>query len=163
MMQLVSVNWWAFVLALIIGIAVAWWLFFASRRTRVEIKAFDALEEGAGPAKRNQALIDTPVRPVTTLPNAAATAAGADDLTRIKGLGPKIAAMLNGLGVTSLAQIASWNDDDIDRFDARLTGFEGRIRRDNWVEQAQLLHQDDKAGFEARFGKLEPRPSPPAS
>jgi predicted flap endonuclease-1-like 5' DNA nuclease len=156
MMELIEANWWAFVLALLIGIAVAWWLFAGNRRARVEFKAFDALAEGAGPAQRNQALIDAPVKPQSApAPEPVHTPArGGDDLTRIKGLGPKIAARLNGLGVTGFFQIASWSEEDIDRIDAQLVGFEGRIRRDNWVEQAKLLAQGDMAGFEGQFGKL---------
>jgi predicted flap endonuclease-1-like 5' DNA nuclease len=155
MMQLIEANWWAFVLALLIGIAVAWWLFAANRRARVEIKAFDALAEGAAPAQRNQALIDAPARPDAAPPaEPVAVPAGGDDLTRIKGLGPKIAARLYALGVTSFFQIASWSEEEIDRIDAQLVGFEGRIRRDNWVEQAQFLAQGDQAGFESQFGKL---------
>jgi cyclohexadieny/prephenate dehydrogenase len=50
-MELIEANWWAFVLALLIGIAVAWWLFAANRRARVEFKAFDALAEDADPAQ----------------------------------------------------------------------------------------------------------------
>lgn len=156
MMELIQANWWAFVLALLIGIAVGWWVFVANRRARVEIKAFDALAEGAGPAQRNQALIDAPARPEpVSVPAAAAppAPAGADDLTRIKGLGPKLAALLHSLGVTSFAQIAGWGEDDIDRIDARLGNFQGRIRRDNWVEQARYLGAGDVAGFEAQFGR----------
>lgn len=156
MMQLLQANWWALVIALLIGVAVAWRVFAANRRARVEIKAFDALEEGAGPAKRNQALIDAPARPdaaPAAAPAAPAPASG-DDLTRIKGLGPKLAALLHSLGVTEFAQIAAWNDADIDRIDAQLGNFSGRIRRDNWVEQAKYLGAGDMAGFEEQFGRL---------
>ncbi len=79
---------------------------------------------------------------------------GADDLTRLKGVGPKLAAQLNTLGVTSFAQIASWSEADIDRIDDQLGRFKGRIRRDNWIEQARLLASGDTAAYEARFGKL---------
>jgi predicted flap endonuclease-1-like 5' DNA nuclease len=78
----------------------------------------------------------------------------ADDLRRIKGLGPKLVTMLHALGVTRYAQIAGWSDEDIDRIDAQLGPFAGRIRRDSWVEQAKYLASGDAAGFEARFGKL---------
>ena len=78
----------------------------------------------------------------------------ADDLTRIKGVGPKLADLLASLGVHSFAQIADWTDADIDRIDAQLGRFEGRIRRDSWVEQATLLARDDTAAYEARFGRL---------
>jgi predicted flap endonuclease-1-like 5' DNA nuclease len=81
-------------------------------------------------------------------------AAETDDLRRIKGVGPKLAALLQSLGVTSYAQIAAWTDADIDRIDAQLGTFAGRIRRDSWIEQAQLLAAGDTAGFEGKFGKL---------
>jgi predicted flap endonuclease-1-like 5' DNA nuclease len=74
------------------------------------------------------------------------------ELTRIKGLGPKLAATLGELGVTRIEQIAAWDDAEIDRIDAQLGRFQGRIRRDNWVEQARLLAAGDTAGFESRFG-----------
>ena len=79
---------------------------------------------------------------------------GADDLTRLKGVGPKLAAQLQDLGVTSFAQIAAWDEADIDRIDDQLGRFKGRIRRDNWIEQAKLLNSGDTTAYEARFGKL---------
>jgi len=153
-MELVAANWWAFVLALLIGIAVAWWLLAANRKARVEMKTFDALEEGAGPAKRNQALIDAPAKAAPAPTPVPAAATSGDDLTRIKGLGPKLAALLNSLGVISFAEIAAWSEEDIDRIDGQLGTFEGRIRRDNWVEQAKFLAARDEAGFEGKFGRL---------
>jgi predicted flap endonuclease-1-like 5' DNA nuclease len=76
------------------------------------------------------------------------------ELLRIKGVGPKLADQLRALGITSLAQIAAWDDAEIDRIDAQLGRFQGRIRRDNWPEQARLLTSGDLADYEARFGKL---------
>ncbi|HTN13741.1 MAG TPA: hypothetical protein VL094_02925 [Sphingomonadaceae bacterium] len=159
MMELIAANWWLFVIALIIGIAVAWWIFVANRKTRVITTRADVLEEGAAPAQRNQALIDAP---------AASAAAGAmaepeaspspsrasDDLKRIKGVGPKLEKLLHSLGVTSFAEIAGWSEADIDGIDAQLGTFAGRIRRDNWPEQAKFLSAGDEAGFKAKFGAL---------
>ena len=78
----------------------------------------------------------------------------ADDLTRIKGLGPKLAGLLRGLGIARFDQIAGWSEADVARIDAQLGAFEGRIARDNWIEQARYLAAGDVAGFEARFGKV---------
>jgi predicted flap endonuclease-1-like 5' DNA nuclease len=78
-----------------------------------------------------------------------------DDLRLIKGLGPKLNAVLTDLGVTRFDQIATWNDDEVAKVDAHLGTFKGRIARDNWIEQAKLLASDDTAGFEAKFGKLD--------
>lgn len=77
-----------------------------------------------------------------------------DDLTRIKGLGPKLKARLAELGVVSFAQIAAWTEADIAAVDAQLGTFAGRSTRDQWVAQAQFLAAGDVAGYEAKFGKL---------
>jgi predicted flap endonuclease-1-like 5' DNA nuclease len=76
-----------------------------------------------------------------------------DDLTRIKGLGPKIAGLLGEFGITSFAQIAAWTPEEVERIDAKLGRFAGRITRDQWVAQAQLLAAGDEAGFTEQFGK----------
>ncbi len=60
---------------------------------------------------------------------------GADNLTQIKGIGPKIQASLHAMGVFHLDQIAGWNRANVDWVDAQLA-FRGRIRRERWVEQA---------------------------
>jgi len=203
MPELLQEYWMLVLAALLIGIVVAWWVFHASRRTKVELE--DKPEEGA--AKRNQALIDAPPaatapgplsaaansdrvaaapaiadaeagaavpareaihkmadvapkQPAETeaapTPTKAATSGGtsSDDLRRIKGVGPKLVSILAEHGVTSFAQIAAWDDADIDRIDAELGRFQGRIRRDDWVAQARLLQADDISGYEERFGKV---------
>ncbi len=119
----------------------------------------DVLSEGAAPAQRNSALIDTPpaaaIAPPPILAQAPEVSAdGGDDLTRIKGLGPKIAAALRALGVMRYAQIAAWDEADVARIDAQLGAFAGRALRDNWIEQSRLLAADDTAAYEAKFGKL---------
>lgn len=87
-------------------------------------------------------------------PARADMAEGSDDLTRMKGLGPKLRDRLAELGVTRFDQIAAWDDADIDRIDGELGRFAGRTRRDDWVEQAAFLAADDRIGYEARFGAL---------
>ena len=150
MAELVQDNWIFLALALVIGVVVAWWVFVASRRTRVQISPRDE----DTPAKRNQALIDAPpvAKPSETI--VSPTATGGDDLTRIKGLGPKLVEQLAALGVTRYDEIAAWDDAEIDRIDAQLGRFQGRIRRDDWPTQAKLLAAGDEAGYEAKFGRL---------
>ena len=77
-----------------------------------------------------------------------------DNLELIKGLGPKVNNLLNGLGVTSFAQVANWTDADVADIDAQLGAFAGRITRDNWIDQAQLLAAGDISGFEQKYGAL---------
>lgn len=70
---------------------------------------------------------------------------GQDDLTRIRGIGPRLAALLAEQGVYYFWQIASWTPADIVFMDGRLERFSGRIERDNWVAQAKHLASDTGA------------------
>ena len=168
MSELLQTYWPLIVAALLLGLVIAWYLFNSSRKTRVTSTSRDVLDDGAAPAQRNKALIDsapaaTPMQPASGVPAGGATtepaattpaAAGSDDLTCIKGLGPKLSATLHDMGVTTFAQIAAWDDAEIDRVDAQMGRFQGRIRRDDWVGQAAMLAAGDEAGFADRFGKL---------
>ncbi len=62
-----------------------------------------------------------------------------DDLTRIVGIGPKLASMLNGMGIYHFDQIANWTDSNLAWVDANLSAFKGRAIRDKWVEQARNI------------------------
>ena len=62
----------------------------------------------------------------------------ADDLTAWKGIGPKLSAVLNDLGVWHYSQIASWTPENIAWLDEKLA-FKGRIYREAWVDQAQSI------------------------
>ncbi len=73
-----------------------------------------------------------------------------DDLKRISGVGEKIEAALNGLGVYTFEQIANWNEDNIAWVDEHLV-FKGRIKREGWVEQAKLLASGEETEFSKRF------------
>lgn len=199
-MQVIEANWLAFALVLVIGLLVAWWIFARTTKPKARQHRPDVLDEGAAPAQRNQALIDSPAAVANAAASFAATgpdmmmglgeitaaavveevhaaeateadrraaepapaapppqgeAPGeADDLRKIKGLGPKLVAILHGLGVTRYSQIAAWTEEDIARIDASLGTFAGRITRDSWIEQAKFLAAGDTAGFEGKFGKL---------
>ncbi len=60
-----------------------------------------------------------------------------DELTSLKGLGPKSAERLAEAGVTTLAEIAAWSDADIDEIAPRLKVSADRIRHEDWVGQAR--------------------------
>ncbi|WP_288456913.1 hypothetical protein [uncultured Sphingomonas sp.] len=79
---------------------------------------------------------------------------GAQPVSLLKGLGPKIAARLAELGITRVDQLAWIDDAEAAELDAQLSPFEGRMERDRWREQARLLAGGDRAAYEAQFGKL---------
>ena len=64
--------------------------------------------------------------------------AGPDDLTRLVGIGPKLAASLAARGVTRFVQLAAWTAEDLAAADAALS-LKGRAVRDAWVAQAKRL------------------------
>ena len=64
---------------------------------------------------------------------------GADDLKRIKGVGPKLEGVLNDIGIYHFDQIASWSPEEVAWADENLVGFKGRVSRDGLVEQAKEL------------------------
>ena len=64
--------------------------------------------------------------------------ATATDLKLIPGIGPKLEQLLNGLGISTLSQIANWSSDEATRFDHELK-LNGRILRDDWAGQAKKM------------------------
>jgi predicted flap endonuclease-1-like 5' DNA nuclease len=62
-----------------------------------------------------------------------------DDLTALKGVGPKLAQALQDAGVTSYAQIAKWGAADIAWADENIAGARGRAVKNDWVAQAASL------------------------
>lgn len=94
-------------------------------------------------------IIDAPVH--AHLPGASGPP---DDLQRLKGVGPKLAAMLNELGISRFDQLARLSEADLDRLDSQLGAFRGRLRRDQVPQQADYLARGDIDGFRHRFGNL---------
>jgi predicted flap endonuclease-1-like 5' DNA nuclease len=68
-------------------------------------------------------------------------AAVSDDLTRIKGIGPKLCQRLKDSGVSSFAAIAAWSPEDVENYAAALKVPATRILRDDWMQSAKALLQ----------------------
>ena len=79
-----------------------------------------------------------------------------DKLQRISGIGPKNEKILHTLGFFHFDQIAAWTREQIVWVDDHLK-FNGRIDREEWVEQARLLASGDLQAFEARYGSRRNR------
>jgi len=77
---------------------------------------------------------------------------GADDLKKLKGVGPKLEQTLNELGFFHFDQIAAWTQAQIAWVDSRLS-FKGRIERDGWVDQAKALASGEETEFSKRVAK----------
>ena len=109
---------------------------------------------GAGSVSAAVAAVAKPAVKAVPKPKAAAkpaakpkaapkAAAGADDLKVLSGVGPALEKKLHAEGITTFAQIAVWNDADVESFGEKLS-FKGRIEREGWIEQAKTLVADAK-------------------
>jgi NADH-quinone oxidoreductase subunit E len=81
--------------------------------------------------------------------------AGADDLKLIKGVGPKLEALLHKMGFFHFDQIAKWTSAEVAWVDDNLEGFKGRVTRDDWVSQAAVLAEGGETEFSNRAKKGE--------
>lgn len=75
-----------------------------------------------------------------------------DDLTRIEGIGPKIAAVLNEAGVHTFGQLAALN---VEQIKGILAGKVRLARPDTWPEQAALAARGDWEGLTALQATLK--------
>lgn len=158
--------YWPVVLAgLLIGIIVGYLIFRPRQRVtlssetpvRPHMAAPPARREGRGITDEAAAaasdvaghMLGSNVR--GQLPGAGGTP---DDLIKLKGVGPKLAAMLNERGLIRFDQIASLSPGQVEAIDADLGAFRGRFTRDRIVEQAHYLARGDLDGYRARFGAL---------
>ncbi|OOY25227.1 hypothetical protein BMI91_02040 [Thioclava sediminum] len=73
--------------------------------------------------------------------------AGADDLKKIEGVGPKLEETLNGWGIYHYDQIAKWGPEEIAYADQNVPRFKGRCTRDKWVSQAKIIVEDGMDAF----------------
>lgn len=108
------------------------------------------------PGAQDQAPVVLPVAAVsggvtgTTAPLAPTSQQSADDLTRIRGIDLATSAALADLGVSSYARLAAFTRADVERIEARLGA--GRVSRENWIEQAQLLANGRPTAFARQLG-----------
>lgn len=153
MSEVFNAYWPVILIALLIGLVVGFLVFRPRQRVRLTDSAprrphlAAARETSFG----HEAEITTRhvLGSETSVPSEPA-----DDLERLKGVGPKLAAMLVGHGLTRFDQIAKLTDSELERLDRDLGAFRGRLQRDRVVEQAAYLARGDVDGFEQRFGKL---------
>jgi predicted flap endonuclease-1-like 5' DNA nuclease len=159
-------------LAAVLGFALGWLLRGLLRPQGPKAPALEVEREPPGQARTRVAEVDTgaagtrteavpisrfapvdEVRPAEPEPEdpvaaIARRAAGGltpphDDLVRVHGVGPKIAALLNERGITSFRQVARLAPEDVPALEEALGGgFRGRIARDDWIGSARGLHRE---------------------
>lgn len=102
-------------------------------------------EAAAAPATASPAEKKAPTAPAASImpedfrpPRAVSKPAIPDDLKQLPGVGPKLEQVLNSLGVWTYDQVAGWSPEEI-AYVEDMTGLNGRITADDWLEQAARL------------------------
>ncbi|MBT8283479.1 MAG: polysulfide reductase NrfD, partial [Muriicola sp.] len=65
----------------------------------------------------------------------------ADDLKKVKGIGPKMEQTLNQIGIYTFAQVSRMTDTEYQMLDEITGAFPGRAQRDDWAGQAMKLNK----------------------
>jgi predicted flap endonuclease-1-like 5' DNA nuclease len=149
----------ALAVAIAIGLLLWWWLTRRSDR--------EGFRQGTGTSPRAEIRLPAKVRtpeaapaPVSALPVEAPTARreaeppAPDDLKRIRGIGPKIAGLLQSTGVQTYAQLATTG---VDRLRETLAE-EGLARLadpTSWPEQARLAAEGKWGALKALQEELK--------
>lgn len=165
MSELWAAYWPVILVGVLIGIMVGYLIFRPRQRVtlstdtpvRPHMAAPTARREGRGIADEAAAAASDVAGDIlrsnvhAELPGASGAP---DDLLKLKGVGPKLAAMLNERGLVRFDQIASLSTGQVEAIDADLGAFRGRLTRDRIVEQAHYLARGDLDGYGAKFGAL---------
>jgi predicted flap endonuclease-1-like 5' DNA nuclease len=121
----------------------------AAEAGAAEAGAAEAGAAEAGAAEAGAAGVGAAgVGPAETLPAPAAVPDAlpaeerTDDLRRIRGVGPTIESALHGLGVRSYRQLATLDEDGLERVRDAVRDRWQRIEREDWIGQARQLHQE---------------------
>jgi len=85
----------------------------------------------------------TGVKGVTRVFGTATVVTVKDDLQVIKGIGPFIEEKLNALGITTYRQIANMDSKLETQVNEAIEFFPGRVKRDQWANQAKILLGED--------------------
>lgn len=101
------------------------------------------------PAAKAQALVGAAV------PKKFLTKTGADDLTAIEGVGPKISELLHAAGITNFSQLAAAKVSAIQEILKAAGSRYSMANPGTWPEQAALLAAGDYAGFEKLSEELD--------
>lgn len=75
-----------------------------------------------------------------------------DNLQRIKGIGKVNEGKLNGLGIYYFSQIKDWSASEA-RWVGTFLSFSGRIEREDWIGQAEVLSSGGETDFAKRVDK----------
>ncbi len=111
----------------------------AAAKPAAKAEAKPAAKPVTAKAEAPSAAVSAPQAPAKPTTLSAPRGGKADDLKLIKGVGPKMEALLHKLGFYHFDQLAAWTAKDVAWVDQNLEDFKGRATREDWVQQAKDL------------------------
>ena len=166
-MEFIQFYWPVFVVGMIAGLIVCYLIFRPKQNVRLSdsvplrphMTHADVASRGEGHGFTDEAAAaasDVAGPIIGAQVHAELPGAGGppDDLIKLKGVGPKLAAILNERGIKRFDQIAKLSPGQVEALDESLGAFRGRFARDRIIEQADYLARGDLDGYQAKFGKL---------
>ena len=94
---------------------------------------------GGAPAPADPGFVATSPAPATTeVPAAPMTPMGGDDLTKVEGIGPKVAEVLAAQGITTYAQLAATPASQVGQILASAGGVMATMNPTTWPDQARM-------------------------
>ena len=168
MIELWNQYWPVILVGLLIGLIVGYLIFRPRQRVTLSsdtpVRPHMAVTAHTPPGESHQGIADEAARATGDVAgqflgaDVSAQLPGGDgepdNLEVLKGVGPKLAGLLNAHGLTRFEQIASLSPGQVEALDAQLGAFRGRLTRDRIVEQADYLARGDRDGYSAKFGAL---------
>lgn len=134
---------WVALLAFFLMVALGWWVSQKGWLKPEEEPVHDAHghdSHGHEPAAHEETHAEAPAPEAQP-----ATPSQPDDLTIIEGIGPKVAKLLEGIGITTFQQLA---EADLARLREALDGAGYKYMEPvGWVEQAALAAKGDWDGL----------------
>ncbi len=166
MFWLIFHQWVLLLLAFLLGLLIGWWIWHRRRAEITHSENYRDVAPATAPAPAASRVAETSGTVAAAAPIAAAAVdtgdkpklydaplnGKADDLKKIKGIGPNYEKLLNEIGIWHFAQIENWSADEIKWLDNKLE-FPGRIVRDDWQGQARILSHGGTTEFGDRYEK----------
>jgi len=122
-----NTAWLWYSLLAILLLAAIWWAFRRESTERATVES----EEGAHNERK----------------------ASTDDLTKIEGIGPKVARVLNDAGITTFEMLAKAEAGEVQKV-LNAAGLQ-MMNPEGWIEQASLAEKGDWEGLEKLQDELE--------
>lgn len=160
-----AIPWWVWLLVIVVAFLVFIWLWLTSPKKEREVPTAQpeaapptAEPEVAGPTAQVERAAPSRVVEIPESlaghPAPVVKAPEPDDLTRIEGIGPKIASLLQAAGITTFAHLASTDVRRLKRIIAE-AGLTALADPTTWPEQATLAATGQWDALEALQDELK--------